>query len=126
METLYIFTAFNHKLMEVKEKFKVIYSSDAIEFLQSIDTKAKEKILYNARKASHVLDPKLFKKLDSTDIWEFRTLYNGKQYRLLAFWDKTKNVETLVIATHGFIMKTDKTPLKEIERANEIMQEYFK
>ena len=85
-------------------------------------TKAKEKILYNARKAIHVLDPKLFKKLNSTDIWEFRTLYNGKKYR----WDKTKNVETLVIATHGFIKKTDKTPLKEIERANEIMQEYFK
>ena len=50
---------------------------------------------------------------------------DGKQYRLLAFWDKTKEVDTLVIASHGFIKKTDKTPAKEIERANKIMKEYF-
>ena len=56
---------------------------------------------------------------------EFRTLYDGKQYRLLAFWDKTKEVDTLVIASHGFIKKTDKTPIKEIERASKIMKEYF-
>ena len=40
-------------------------------------------------------------------------------------WDKTKEVDTLVIASHGFIKKTDKTPAKEIERANKIMKEYF-
>ena len=78
-----------------------------------------------ARKASYTIDPKLFKKLTGTDLWEFRTLYDGKQYRLLAFWDKTKEVDTLVIASHGFIKKTDKTPAKEIERANKIMKEYF-
>lgn len=112
--------------MEAREKFKVIYLPDAIEFLQKIEIQAQEKIVYNIRKASYVIDPKLFKKLDNTDIWEFRTLYNGTQYRLLAFWDKTQNVDTLVIATHGFIKKTQKTPLKEIEKANEIMKEYFK
>ena len=74
---------------------------------------------------SYTIDPKLFKKLTGTDLWEFRTLYDGKQYRLLAFWDKTKEVDTLVIASHGFIKKTDKTPAKEIERANKIMKEYF-
>jgi len=111
--------------METKEKFKVAYYTDALEFLQKIEPKTREKIIYNIDKARYTLDPKLFKKLTGTDIWEFRTLYNGKHYRLLAFWDKTKDVDTLVVATHGFIKKTDKTPSKEIERAYEIMKEYF-
>ena len=111
--------------MEAKERFKVVYSAGAKEFLQRITSKAREKIISTARKASYTIDPKLFKKLTGTDLWEFRTLYDGKQYRLLAFWDKTKEVDTLVIASHGFIKKTDKTPIKEIERASKIMKEYF-
>ena len=39
-----------------------------------------------------------FKKL-TDEIWEFRTLYQGLQYRLLAFWDKTSSENTLVIST---------------------------
>jgi hypothetical protein len=60
------------------------------------------------------------------EIWEFRTRYAGKQIRLLAFWDKTNNKETLVIATHGFIKKVDKVPTKEIERAENLRKKYFK
>lgn len=67
----------------------------------------------------------LFKKLDDTDIWEFRTQYGGIQYRLLAFWDKVNGTDTLVIATHGFIKKTQKTPPKEIAKAEEIRTRYF-
>ena len=33
--------------------------------------------------------------------------------------------ETLVIATHGIVKKTQKTPLKEITKAEEIRKEYF-
>ena len=111
--------------MEVKEKFKVVYYTDVIAFLQKIDFKTRQKIIYNIDKARYTLDPNLFKKLTGSDIWEFRTLYNGNQYRLLAFWDKTEKIDTLVVTTHGFIKKTDKTPSKEIERANEIKKEYF-
>lgn len=57
------------------EKFKVIYHEDALEFLQRIEPKIREKIVYNIDKARYTLDPKLFKKLTGTDIWEFRTLY---------------------------------------------------
>ncbi len=111
--------------MNIKEKFKVLYYTEALEFLQRVEPKTKEKIVYNIDKARYTLDSKLFKKLTGSDIWEFRTLYDGKQYRLLAFWDKTKDVDVLVVATHGFIKKTDKTPSKEIDRAKEIMKEYF-
>jgi phage-related protein len=81
--------------------------------------------VYNIDKARLTKDPELLKKLD-TDIWEFRTKYNKNQYRLLAFWDKRNQEETLVIATHGFIKKTQKTPRTEIAKAREIMEIYFK
>ena len=35
-------------------------------------------------------------------------------------------VDTLVIATHGFIKKTQKTPQKEINKAIAIREQYFK
>ena len=63
-------------------------------------------------------------KLEGTEIWEFRTLYNKVKYRLFAFWDT--ETDTLVIATHGIIKKTQKTPKKEIAKAERIRQEYFK
>lgn len=70
-----------------------------------------------------IIDNELFKKLEGTDIWEFRTLYNGIKYRLLAFWDT--EADTLVIATHGFIKKSQKTPAKEIAKAEAMRKDYF-
>ena len=109
--------------MEVQAKFKIIYSDEIIRFLNTLEIKARSKILYNINKSKYVVDKSLFKKLDNTDIWEFRTLFNGVQYRLLAFWD-TEN-EVLVVTTHGFIKKTQKTPAKEIKSAEEIRRKYF-
>ena len=109
--------------MEGKSKFKVVYMQEAIKFLQSLDEKVIDKIAYNIGKSMLVLDKELFKKLGNTDIWEFRTIYNGMAYRLLAFWDT--DTDTLVVATHGFTKKSQKTPSKEISKAQEIRKEYF-
>ena len=92
--------------------------------MDSLDEKARKKILFNIDRATVRTDNTLFKKLNS-DIWEFLTLYNKKQYRLFAFWDKTDNKVTIVIATHGIIKKTQKTPKKEIDKATELMNKYF-
>ena len=104
--------------------FETIFLEPAKEFIAVLDPKAARKILYNMRLAEQTNDPKLFKKLQD-DIWEFRIRYMGKQIRLLAFWDKTDNGHTLVIATHGFIKKTDKVRDNEIERAKNIRNKYF-
>ena len=110
--------------MELKARFKVIMSSEADAFLDTLRQDIKDKIVYNVDKvANGYMDKDLFKKLDCTDIWEFRTLYKGIQYRLLAFWDT--DAETLVIATHGFVKKTQKTPSKEINKAEAIRKLYF-
>ncbi len=107
------------------EYFKIIYSDEIEKFLDTLNDKARKKIIYNVDKAKLTQDPELFKKLDS-DIWEFRTKYRKTQYRLLSFWDKRDKSETLVIATHGFIKKTQKTPESEIKKARRIMEFYFK
>ena len=90
-----------------------------------MDSKIRKKVLYNAWKSREVNDPELFKKLNG-NIWEFRTMFLTKQIRLLAFWDKTEKTETLVIATHGFIKNTKKTPKAEVEKAEKIREQYFK
>ena len=112
-------------MAEQKPKFEILYSEEADAFLSEQSDKVRAKILYNIAKASYSNDPKLFKKLENTDIWEFRTLFDNIQYRLLAFWDKRNGQNTLVIATHGFIKKTQKTPQREIQHAQSIMNIYF-
>ncbi len=94
-------------------------------FLSKLEPKTREKVLYNLWKARMVEDSELFKKI-TDDIWEFRTLYLGKQIRLLAFWDKKSGKPKLVICTHGFIKKDRKVPKQEIDKAIGIMNEYYK
>ena len=106
-------------------KFKIEFLQEVFNFLDKLDEKARDKILFNIDKSRVKDDNNLFKKLNS-DIWEFRTLHNKKQYRLFAFWDKSDNKMTVVIATHGIIKKTQKTPKKEIEKTIKIMNQYFK
>jgi phage-related protein len=105
-------------------KFRTIFLEEIIDFFEAIPDKARIKILFNIDKAQQWNDPQLFKKR-TTEIWEFRTKYESQQYRLLAFWDKRDNQETLVICTHGFVKKTDKVPSKEIEKAEAIRNDYF-
>jgi hypothetical protein len=109
----------------MKPKFEVIFLDEVWEFFDLLDSKTKEKIIYNIDKSRFINDPQLFKKLDD-EIWEFRTRFNRLNYRISAFWDKTKETETLVIATHGIIKKRDKVPGSEIEKAKAMMMLYFK
>ena len=111
--------------MELQPKFKVILHREAQDFLASLDEKTRNKIFQTFDRASLLLDPETFKKLADTDIWEFRTYFNKQRYRVLAFWDKTQPIDTLVIATHGFTKKTQKTPQKEINKAITIREQYF-
>lgn len=107
-----------------KQFFRLIALREAIEFIENLPDNVREKVLYNIRKVrGGVKDSKLFKKLGDSPIWEFRTEYMGIAYRLFAFWDK--DGETLVVATHGFRKKQQKTPKSEIEHAKAIMKEYF-
>jgi phage-related protein len=106
------------------KRFEIEFLDEALMFLRSLEHKHYEKILYNIGKAQIENDPELFKKLTG-DIWEFRTLYQGLKYRLLAFWDKTSSTDTLVVCSHGLIKKRSKVPKQEIEKAIQIRKKYF-
>ena len=105
--------------------FKLVLTREAEDFLRSLPLPARDKMTHNIQRiAKGERNSEIFKKLANTEIWEFRTLFNKMAYRLFAFWDTDE--ETLVIATHGIIMKTQKTSAKEIAKAETIRKEYFK
>ncbi|MHA8088290.1 type II toxin-antitoxin system RelE/ParE family toxin [Aquirufa sp. Wall-65K1] len=105
-------------------KFNVEFLEEAAEFLESLDEKVRDKIIYNITKARSSSDKELFKKL-TDEIWEFRTLYNKTYYRLFAFWDKSEKNNTVVVSTHGLIKKTGKTPQSDLDKAEKLRTRYF-
>jgi phage-related protein len=105
-------------------KFTVAFLEEAAAFLESLDEKVRDKIIYNITKARVSNDKELFKKL-TDEIWEFRTLFKKTHYRLFAFWDKSEKTDTVVITTHGLIKKTAKTPQSDLDKAERLRRKYF-
>lgn len=106
------------------KKFEVKFLEEAVEFLDLLDDKARDKIIYNITKAQFSTNKELFKKLNE-EIWEFRTLYQSIAYRLFAFWDKSEKDRALVILTHGLIKKTEKTPKVDLVKSQQLRNSYF-
>ena len=105
-------------------RFELVMLEEAQEFVLSLPKAAMKKVLDNVHRiAEGERNAVIFSKLEGTEIWEFRTLCNKVKYRLFAFWDT--QTDTLVVATHGIIKKTQKTPPSEIARAIKYKNEYF-
>ena len=104
--------------------FRLALLEEAKSFLQSLPIQAYKKIFYNVdRVAGGEKNSELFKKLENSEIWELRTLFSGISYRLFALWDN--ETKAMVIVTHAMVKKTQKTPKKEIAKAERIRQEYY-
>lgn len=99
---------------------------DAEEYLAKVNTKMQQKIVRDIQKTEIGIKGKWYKKLAGSDgIFEFKESDHQFWYRILAFWDKTGKEETLILCTHGFNKKSDKTPPKEIKQAERIKNQYF-
>jgi phage-related protein len=109
----------------MKPNFEIELLEEAVEFLEKLDSKTRDKILYNFKKSQFKNDSELLKKLND-NIWEFRTLFNSKAYRFFAFWIKIDGKEKIIVASHGIIKSSQKTPTKEIKKAEEIRKHYIK
>ena len=108
------------------KRIEVIFLKQAEEFTNSLEINPKRKLFQAMRKTRERLFEQWFTKLKSSDgIFEFRVDDSGKYYRLFAFWDTEEDEMTLVVVTHGLIKKTNKTPLSEIQKAEQIKREYF-
>ena len=106
----------------MKKNFEVLLSDEAKAFIKSLDIKLQKKVAYNIQKSREVNDTRLLKKL-TDEIWEFRTRFDKQQIRLLAFWDP--NIKSLIICTHWFVKKTQKTPKSEINKALDFRKKYL-
>ena len=96
--------------------FETVFMEEVNEFVPKLEGKIAKKIFYNIDNAEQTNDPKLFKKLQN-DVWEFRTTHSGVQVRLLAFWDKTNNTNTLVVRLTVLLKKLTKF---QKEKLNEL------
>ena len=109
---------------DMAARYEWVMLEEAQEFVLSLPKAAMKKVLDNVHRiAEGERNAVIFSKLEGTEICEFRTLCNKVKYRLFAFWDT--QTDTLVVATHGIIKKTQKTPKKDIAKAERIRQEYF-
>ncbi len=103
--------------------FNVKFLDEAKDFINESDLAIRKKIYYCVQVAQYSKDSEFFKKLTGTEIWEFRVLIRRKHIRLFAFWDKRKDI--YVVCTHALIKKTEKTPQKEIDKAEKIRMDYL-
>jgi len=65
---------------------------------------------------------KFLKNLTNTDgLWEVRISAGNGIFRIFCFFDKGN----LIILLSGFQKKTQKTPMKEIKKAERLKKEYY-
>ena len=107
-------------------QISIEFLKEAEDFLDSLDSKVKKKILMDVNKTCIGIRGEWFRKMQGTDdIWEFRTFFNKTYYRMFAFWFREEGKNTLIVCTHGLVKTTDKTPKGDIERAERLKKEYL-
>ena len=85
------------------------------DFLDALDDRTLAKVLavFKLIETQQMVPKKYFTKMSGYELWECRVEYSGQIYRFPAFWDKG----ALIILTHGFEKKSQKTPEQEIKKA---------
>ena len=104
---------------------KIIFYKDHFEtFFETLNDKAKDKVdevLYMISILERI-PTKFFKNIQGIkDLYEIRIEYESNIYRIFCCFDKG----SLVVLFNGFHKKSQKTPKKELRRAELIMIEYF-
>ena len=73
--------------------FRLVLTDEAQNFIESLPEAVSFKIYYNIKRVvGGERNKELFKKLENSEIWEFRTLYNKTADRLFAFGIRTKKL----------------------------------
>ena len=95
------------------------------EFYQAQKFSVRNKINFvlNIVATQRIIPKKFFRYIEGSDgIYEIRVEFESNIYRIFCCMDEG----ALVVLFHGFQKKTQKTPQKEIKRAESIKKEYFK
>jgi phage-related protein len=94
------------------------------EFLDSLPAEAAQKTVWVLRLFEDMdrVPTSYFKKLaGSEDMWECRIQFGSNAYRIFCFF-----LDNSVVLTHGLVKKSQKTPAREIERAEVYRRDFFK
>lgn len=101
----------------------IIYFGDYFKnFIESLNEDVREKIDYvlDMLKKLKKVNPKFVKHIRD-GLFELRVTFEGNIYRVFFIFDKGN----IVVLFNGFQKKSQKTPLKEIEKAIRIKNEYY-
>ena len=109
----------------MSKKRELYFFKDYFEKFYNRQTKrVQKKILWTLRIIED-LDriPEMYLKhlTNISGLYEIRIRVGNNIYRIFCFFD----IDNLVIIGHGFQKKSQKTPIKEIERAEQIKKEYY-
>lgn len=103
----------------------VFFKSYFDDFFETLTDKVKDKIdevLFMMTVLERV-PTKFFKSIEGVKgLFEIRVEYESNTYRIFCCFDKGN----LVVLFNGFQKSTQKTPTKELKKAEKIMDEYFK
>ena len=94
------------------------------DFIDTLSSKQAQKVAWvlSLVEELHSVPIQYFKKLENTDeIWEVRVIFGSNIFRFLGFFDGP----SLVVLTHGFQKKTQKTPQNAIRIAEERKRDYI-
>ena len=94
------------------------------EFLDSLPGKAAQKVAWvlNLLEDVQIVPSSYFKKLVGTEeMWECRIQFGSNAYRVFCFF-----LNNSVVLTHGFVKKSQKTPAREIEKAEAYRRDFLK
>lgn len=95
------------------------------EFLDTLSTRQalKSAWVINLVEDMEVVPAQYFQKMSNTDdLWEIRVKVGRDIFRYLGFFDGRK----MVVLSHAFQKKTQKTPRQAIETAEERKRDYFR
>jgi len=111
---LFVFLPMERKIVLFGDYFK--------DFVKSLDEEVRKKIDYvlDMLKSLKKINSKFVKHIGD-GLFELRIEWEGNIYRVFFIFDEGN----IVVLFNGFQKKTQKTPIKEIEKALRIKHEYY-
>ena len=107
---------FNRQIGFYENHFKDFYKKQSLAVRKKIDWTL---LLI---KTTRIVSENHLKHLKKTDgLWEVRVSAGNGIFRIFCFFDEGN----LIILLHGFQKKTQKTPKKEIKKAEQLKKEYY-
>ena len=111
-----------------KTDIRIIYKSEEFEVFYaglSVNVKKKSDYVFNVVQTVYNIPQKFIKKLENTDFYEMRVSIGNNEYRSVLFAIDHENVieSTRIILLNAFVKKSTKDYKREIDKAENILNQ---